>query len=252
MQTSQERDPQERARRAQPNRLSPPRMLLQAQGCEDILPVTSSSPPLLPPGQVRLCISSSTRGLAARATFPAPFGELPRDPGKEAGLEPNTRATRTCPLSPAPRPPRRAAGWRTATQMPKPEALQLGGWPLRPAFTHGTFLREKLRATGRTAAPGVGRDGCRDTGSPMPRLRGPRAEQAALSSPALQEGPSAPARGPERATHPAPSGEKTARAPHAEPRPPAPQARRQSPHRRPRAAAGSQPPAPPGELPAPL
>lgn len=136
--------------------------------------------------------------------------------------------------------------------MLKLEALRLEGWPLKPGFTHVSFLREKLRATGRTAAPRVGRDGCRDARSPRPRLRGTRAGQAAFSSPARQEGPSALARGPERATHPAPSGEKTARAPHAEPRQPAPQARRQSPHRRRHAAAGSQPEAPPGELPAPL
>lgn len=75
MHTSRERDPRERARTAPPNPLS-----LRVGGHPS---VTSSCPPLLPPGQVQLC-TSSTGGLTARATFPASCGQLPRDPGKEA------------------------------------------------------------------------------------------------------------------------------------------------------------------------
>lgn len=108
MQTSRERDPQEKARSAQPNPLSPPTIVLQAQGWDDILSVTSSWPPLFPPGQVRLCISSSIGGLEARATFPASFGEPPpRIWRKEASLEPNPELP-----APAPSPPRPGPGHR--------------------------------------------------------------------------------------------------------------------------------------------
>lgn len=88
----------------------------------------------------------------------------------------------------------------------------------------------------------------RGPGSGTPVRSRPRSARLLARPEAL----AAPACGPERATHPAPSGERTARTLHAERQPPAPQASRQSPHGRPHAAAGSRPEGPPEELPVPL
>lgn len=51
-----------------------------------------------------------------------------------------------------------------------------------PVFIPMTFLRQRSCGPwAGPAAPRVGRDGCRETGSPRPRLRDTRAGQAALS-----------------------------------------------------------------------
>ena len=138
----------------------------------------------------------------------APSGSRQRP----AGLQQKSGTTRTVPLTypqatPEPRHRRRSWG-----------LYAWGVWPLEPGkgtkrveFTRTTFPGE--RSCGPRAGPqscGGGRDGCWEPGSPNPRLRDPSAGPAALSPPVHPtKGPCRPARVPERATHPAPNGERT-------------------------------------------